>query len=99
VITGTLSTAVTDACLWRAPMSSTCSAINFHKIASSKTLIITQVLIIAMTVTEICLFERHCDKSAVKRRKKKLSNYALQGFSSTVDYESQKDIIEISFLY
>ncbi|MFT6828740.1 MAG: Na+/melibiose symporter-like transporter, partial [Roseivirga sp.] len=41
--------------------------------ASSKILVFTQILFIAMTVTQISLFERHCDESAVKRRTKKQS--------------------------
>jgi len=45
-----------------------------REIASSKILVITQILFIAKTVTQIRLFERHCDESEVKRRMKKQSN-------------------------
>jgi hypothetical protein len=42
-----------------------------REIASSKIIVITQILFIAMTVTQIRLFERHCDEPEVKRRMKK----------------------------
>ena len=38
----------------------------FNQIASSKILVITQILFIAKTVTQIRLFERHCDESEMK---------------------------------